>query len=72
MEEQKLSKIALTTKEACEYIGFNRSLLDSYRKAGLIRAIKAGRYFIYPVAELENFISRNIGHEITKDGVIYD
>ena len=70
MNELKQEKIALNTKEAVEYLGINRGLLDSFRKKGIIRAIKTGRYFIYPVSELNAFINRNIGKEITKDGLI--
>ncbi len=66
----KLEKIAYNTKEATEILSINRNLLDIYRRRGLIRAVKVGRYFIYPRAELERFIERNLGNEITKDGTI--
>ena len=72
MNELNINKIALNTKEACEYLGINRSLLDSYRKCGLIRSIKTGRYFIYPISELNRFINQNLGNEITKDGIIFE
>jgi len=72
MNEMNLNKIALNTKETCEYLGINRSLLDSFRKNGLIRAIKTGRYFIYPISELNRFINQNIGNEITKEGIVYE
>lgn len=65
-------KAGFNTKEAVSYLGINRKLLDSYRKAGLIRAIKTGRIYIYPIQELNNFINQNIGNEITKDGLIYE
>lgn len=64
------NKIAFNTKESVELLGINRNLLDSYRKNGLIRAIKVGRYYIYPKTELESFINRNLGNEITKEGMI--
>lgn len=67
-----MNKIALRTKEACEYIGINRSLLDSFRKNGLIKSIKMGRFYVYPISELDSFINENIGNEITKGGIIYD
>ena len=72
MNELKTEKIALNTKEASEYLSINRALLDSYRKAGIIRSIKVGRFFIYPISELNAFISKNIGKEITKEGIIYE
>lgn len=69
-QNQSTSKIALNTPEACEYIGINEHLLNSFRRSGIIRAIKTGRFYIYPVSELDSFINRNIGKEITKDGKI--
>lgn len=69
-ETQEKRKAALNTLEAVEYLGINRKLLDNYRRAGLIGAIKTGRYYIYPVAELDRFIDRNIGNKISKDGLI--
>lgn len=64
-------KLAFNTEEACQLLSINRSLLDSYRQGGLIRATKMGRLYIYPKKELERFIDSNIGKEITKDGIIY-
>ena len=65
-------RITLNSKEACSYLGINRNLLDSYRRAGLIRYLKAGRLFLYPVSELDAFVHRNIGNEISKEGIIYE
>lgn len=70
IETQEKKKIALNTLEAVEYLGINRKLLEAYRRAGLIKAIKTGRSFIYPVKELDGFIEQNTGKEITKDGLI--
>lgn len=72
MNELNLKKIALNTNEACEYLSINRNLLDSFRNRGLIRAIKTGRFYIYPVSELDRFISQNLGNEISKEGLIYE
>lgn len=66
------NKIAFNTLESSELLGINRTLLDSFRKKGLIKAIKVGRYYLYPKSELESFISRNLGKEITKDGIVYE
>ena len=65
-----IDRIALNSKDACSYLGINRNLLDSFRRAGLIRYLKAGRLFLYPVAELNSFVQKNIGNEITKDGIV--
>lgn len=64
------NKIAYNTKESIEVLGINRSLLDSYRKKGLIKCVKLGRNYLYPKTELESFIQRNLGNEITKEGLI--
>lgn len=70
MNELRVETIVLNTAETCEYLRINRHLLDSYRRAGLIRSIKVGRNYLYPVREIESFVERNIGKEITKDGLI--
>lgn len=70
MNDQAQQKILLNTKEACEYLNLNKDLLLSYRKAGLIRYMKAGRNYLYPVSELNRFVLENVGKEITKDGLI--
>ena len=72
MNDLNLKKIALNTSEACEYLSINRNLLDSFRNKGLIKAIKTGRFYIYPIAELNKFINQNLGNEISKEGVIYE
>ncbi len=72
MEGLVNNRIALNTKDACAYLGINRNLLDSYRRCGLIKAIKTGRFYIYPVSELKAFVERNLGKEITKDGIVYE
>lgn len=70
MNELKTDKLLLSSKEACSYLGINRNLLDSYRRAGIIRASKLSRQYYYSRKELESFVDRNIGKEITKDGLI--
>ncbi|MDD5792270.1 MAG: helix-turn-helix domain-containing protein [Erysipelotrichaceae bacterium] len=65
-----MERLTYNTKQAVEYLGINRSLLDSFRKNGIIRAIKVGRYYLYPEDELKRFVYDNLDREITKDGVI--
>jgi len=69
-KETKSNKLLLSSKEACSYLGINRNLLDSYRRAGIIRVSKLGRQYYYSIKELNSFVDRNIGKEITKDGLI--
>lgn len=63
-------KLSFNTEETCQLLSINRNLLDSFRQKGLIKGIKVGRYFIYSRNELQNFLNRNIGKEITKEGLI--
>lgn len=63
-------KISFNTKESVEILGINRNLLDSFRRKGIIKAVKVGRYYLYPKQELESFINKNLGKEITKEGII--
>ena len=70
MNELKTDKLLLTTKEACSYLGIPRTLLDSYRRSGLIVSSKYGRQYYYTIKELNGFTERNKGKEITKDGLI--
>lgn len=63
-------KLSFNTDETCKLLSINRNLLDSFRQKGLIKGIKVGRYYIYSKNELQNFLNRNIGREITKEGLI--
>ena len=65
------NKYAYNTEETCYLLGINRKLLDSFRKKGLIKSIKTGRYWIYPASEIESFLTNYLGKEITKDGIVY-
>ena len=72
MNERIASRVALNTVEAAKYLGINRTLLDSLRKAGMIKSLKVGRLYLYPISVLDSFIYDNIGKEITKDGIVYE
>ena len=63
-------KLSFNTDETCKLLSINRNLLDSFRQKGVIKGIKVGRYYIYSRDELQNFLNRNIGKEITKEGLI--
>lgn len=70
MNELKTEKLLLNTKEACSYLGLPRMKLDGLRKVGRIKSIRVGRTYLYPVEELRAFVNRNLGKEITKDGLV--
>lgn len=58
------------TKEVVEIMSINRNLLDSFRKAGLIKSFKLGRNYLYPEAEIIIFLEKYLGKEITKEGLV--
>ena len=59
-----------TTKDAIEVMSINRNLLDSFRKAGLIKYFKLGRNYLYPEDEIVIFLKKYLGKEITKEGLV--
>lgn len=63
-------KLSFNTEETCKILSINRNLLDSFRQKGIIKGIKVGRYYIYSKNELQNFLNRNAGKEISKEGLI--
>ena len=52
------SKLAYNITEAAEYLAVSKSAIYILRKKGIIKAIKAGRNYIFPRKELDRFISR--------------
>lgn len=62
--------IALRTVEACQYLNMNRKQLEACRRSGRIKCVRVGRIYFYPISCLNDFIERNIGKEITKDGLV--
>jgi len=70
MSELYTEKLFLKTKEACLYLGINRTLLDSFRRSGMIKSSKLGKQYYYHISELNNFANKSIGKEINKDGLI--
>ncbi len=70
MNGQIREKLMLNTKEACSYLGIPRMKLDGLRKVGTIKSLRVGRTYLYPITELHSFVNRNLGKEITKDGLI--
>lgn len=70
MTELKTDSIVYRTEEACQYLKVNRKQLDVLRRSGRIKCVRVGRIYLYPVSCLNDFIERNIGKEITKDGLV--
>lgn len=58
------------TKEAVEVMSINRNLLDSIRKARLIKSHKIGRNYVYMDSDIEEFLDSYIGKRITKEGLV--
>ena len=71
-ELKSTDPIAYRTEEACRYLNMNRKQLEALRRAGKIRYIRIGRIYLYPISCLDDFIAKNIGNEISKEGIVYE
>lgn len=52
------SKLAYNITDAAEYLAVSKSFVYMLRKKEIIKAIKVGRNYIFPLKELDNFIKR--------------
>ena len=60
-----MEKMLLNAQELCEMTHLNKNDLTLYRRMGLLKAIKKGRQYLYPVKEIEKFIERCINMDLT-------
>lgn len=60
-----MEKLLLNAKELCELTHFNKNDLTLYRRTGLLKAIKKGKKYLYPVKEIEKFIERSMYMDLT-------
>lgn len=60
-------KISYTTKEATQATGINRYLLQKYREAGILKAVKCGRNYIYLKKDLEDLLVRFSGCNLSNE-----
>lgn len=51
-------KLAYNITDAAEYLAVSKGIVYKLRKKGYIKAIKAGRNYIFPRKELDTFINR--------------
>lgn len=49
------SRLAYTINGAADYLALSKSAIYKLRKKGYIKAIKLGRFFIFPTTELDRF-----------------
>lgn len=63
-------KISYTTKEAVQATGINRYLLQKYREAGILKAVKCGRNYIYLKKDLESMLERFGGCDLSNDTAV--
>lgn len=49
------SKLAYTINGAANYLALSKSAIYKLRKKGYIKAIKSGRFYIFPATELDRF-----------------
>lgn len=60
-----MSKLTLTTSEVAEHLNTSRNLIDILRQEGAITGIKKGNGYIYPVREIERFLDRWVGLDMS-------
>lgn len=70
--EDIVYKLALNTEETCELLSLKRNVLDTLRKQGLIKCIKIGKQYRYPIKEIQAFLEKNVDRVISFDGIKYE
>ena len=60
-----MPKLTLTTSEVATHLNTSRNLIDILRQEGAITGIKKGNGYIYPVREIERFLTEWIGLDIS-------
>lgn len=60
-------KISYTTKEVEQVTGINRYMLQKFREAGILKAVKCGRNYIYLRKDLEGMLERFRGKNISNE-----
>ncbi|WP_425420893.1 helix-turn-helix domain-containing protein [Phaeodactylibacter xiamenensis] len=56
MKHENFLKDTIDTHEACKLLGVSRTTLYRARKAGILKAVKMGRFFRYEKTEIDRFI----------------
>lgn len=54
----------LTTEEFANLLHCNRRLISDYRRAGLIKAIRAGKTYVYDEEDIKEFCKLVKGYDI--------
>lgn len=57
--------LVFTTEEVAEKLRTHRNMVDRLRKLGLITGIKLGKGFIYSAKEIESFLERYAGEDLS-------
>ena len=65
-----MNKLLLNAKELCELTHLNKNDLTLYRRTGLLKAIKKGRQYLYPMKEVERFIEKSVYMDLTNQFTI--
>ncbi len=59
-----MNKLSYTEKELEDVLHIKQRQISELRKQGYIRAVKIGRTYVYPTAEINRFLIQNIGKTI--------
>lgn len=63
-------KLLLNAKELCDMTHLNKNDLTLYRRTGLLKAIKKGKKYLYPMKEVEKFIEISVDMDLTNQYTI--
>lgn len=59
--------LVFTTEEVASLLRTHRNMVDRLRRNGLINGIKLGKGFIYSAVEINRFLERYAGEDLSND-----
>lgn len=59
--------LVFTTEEVASLLRTHRNMVDRLRRNGLISGIKLGKGFIYSAVEINRFLERYAGEDLSND-----
>jgi excisionase family DNA binding protein len=69
---ESTNDLAYTTEEVATLLRTHRNKIDQLRKNGLISGIKLGKGFIYAASEVQSFLDRYAGEDLSNEQAMLD
>ena len=66
------NNLVLTTEEVAQKLHTHRNMVDRLRKNGLINGIKLGKGFIYAITEIESFLTKYAGMDLSNESAMQE